>query len=412
MTSDLIVPEQLPTWVPDQLTAGSPDGWQGSSVRGHGYRVTDVEDVMIVARRARPERDADQIHHRRAVSLRPAPDRRRPAADGSFRFHPCGADFGGMCTVGTFSERATISQRSVVKVDEWPSLETAVVAGCGVPTGWASANYAGGVRAIGTVAIYRIGGIGINAVQGAAHASAKHVVLDPLAFKRDTAMTFDATHASATAEEAAAKITKLTWGQMADQALITVGSVDEDVVTTLRHRSGQKGLSRPQRRQKHPRHHRAQLTPRPAWGRPGCPQSRDDLHWRRHDRNHSSCPVGQRPQERHPVRRPDHRRGHCRPIPALPPARAGTRGASDGSRRQRRRHLVLEPLSRRARRFAVARVSVLVLPGAEQRVELERTISRTAGNRALPEFRGRSLRPRSEEHTSELQSPLNLVCRL
>lgn len=163
--------------------------------------------------------------------------------DGSFRFHCGGTDYGAMCMLGTFSERATISQHSVVKVDDWLPLETAVLAGCGVPTGWASANYAGGVRAGDSVVIYGIGGVGINAVQGAVHAGAKHVVaVDPVAFKRDTALKFGATHAFATAEEAMAKIAELTWGQMADQALITVGAVDEAVVTAAFHTIGKGGV--------------------------------------------------------------------------------------------------------------------------------------------------------------------------
>lgn len=36
--------------------------------------------------------------------------------DGSFRFHSQGTDFGAMCMLGTFAERATVSQHSVVKV--------------------------------------------------------------------------------------------------------------------------------------------------------------------------------------------------------------------------------------------------------------------------------------------------------
>ncbi|HTM84059.1 MAG TPA: NDMA-dependent alcohol dehydrogenase [Mycobacterium sp.] len=156
--------------------------------------------------------------------------------DGTFRFHLHGADgrtdVGGLCMLGTFAERATVSQHSVVKIDDWLPLESAVLVGCGVPTGWASANYAGGVRAGDTVVIYGIGGVGINAVQGAVHAGAKHVVaVDPVAFKRETAMKFGATHAFATADEALATIAELTWGQLADQALITVGDVHEDVVS-------------------------------------------------------------------------------------------------------------------------------------------------------------------------------------
>ena len=66
--------------------------------------------------------------------------------DGSFRFHGDGKDFGAMCMLGTFAERATISQHSVVKVDDWLPLETAVLVGCGVPSGWGTAVNAGNLR--------------------------------------------------------------------------------------------------------------------------------------------------------------------------------------------------------------------------------------------------------------------------
>jgi S-(hydroxymethyl)glutathione dehydrogenase/alcohol dehydrogenase len=162
--------------------------------------------------------------------------------DGGFRRHAGGTDFGALCMLGTFAERGTISQHSVVKIDDWLPLETAVLVGCGVPTGWGSATYAGGVRAGDTVVIYGIGGVGINTVQGAVHAGAMYVVVvDPVAFKRDTATKFGATHAFASADEAAAKIAELTWGQMADQAVVTVGEVHEDVVTAAFNAIGKGG---------------------------------------------------------------------------------------------------------------------------------------------------------------------------
>ena len=152
--------------------------------------------------------------------------------DGGTRYHGDGRDVGSFCLLGTFSERATVSQHSVVKVDDWLPLEIAVLVGCGVPTGWGTAVYAGGVRAGDTVVVYGIGGVGINAVQGAAYAGAKYViVVDPVAFKRETALKLGATHAFATAEEAHTAATELTWGQGADQALVTVGVVDEQVVS-------------------------------------------------------------------------------------------------------------------------------------------------------------------------------------
>ena len=84
--------------------------------------------------------------------------------DGSFRRRDDkGTEFGAMCMLGTFAERATISQHSVVKIDDWLPLETAVLVGCGVPSGWGTSVYAGGVRAGDSVIIYGIGGLGINA---------------------------------------------------------------------------------------------------------------------------------------------------------------------------------------------------------------------------------------------------------
>jgi NDMA-dependent alcohol dehydrogenase len=152
--------------------------------------------------------------------------------EGGFRYHGGGRDYGSLCMLGTFSQRATVSQYSVVKVDDWLPLEIAVLVGCGVPTGWGTAVYAGGVRAGDAVVVYGIGGIGINAVQGAVQSGAKFVVVvDPVPFKRETALKLGATHAFASPEEAAAKVNELTWGQGADQALVTVGVVDEKVVS-------------------------------------------------------------------------------------------------------------------------------------------------------------------------------------
>lgn len=156
--------------------------------------------------------------------------------DGSFRFHSQGTDFGAMCMLGTFAERATVSQHSVVKVDDWLPLETAVLVGCGVPSGWGTAVNAGNLRAGDTAVIYGVGGLGINAVQGATAAGCKYVVVvDPVAFKRETALKFGATHAFADAASAAAKVDELTWGQGADAALILVGTVDDEVVRHRRH---------------------------------------------------------------------------------------------------------------------------------------------------------------------------------
>jgi alcohol dehydrogenase (nicotinoprotein) len=140
-------------------------------------------------------------------------------------------EYGAMCMIGTFSQYGVISQTSAVKVDDDLPLEKAVLVGCGVPTGWGSAVNTANVAPGDTVAIYGIGGIGINAVQGARYAGAKNVVaIDPLENKREKAMELGATHAFATAEEAQGAITEMTRGQGADSAILTVDLMTAEVV--------------------------------------------------------------------------------------------------------------------------------------------------------------------------------------
>src|SRR5215207_5150049 len=154
-------------------------------------------------------------------------------ADGTYRFHgEDGTDYGGMCMLGTFSERAVISENSAVKVDDDLPLDKVVLIGCGVPTGWGSAVHAAATEPGDTIAIYGIGGIGINTVQGAALAGARNVVaIDPLPNKREAAEQLGATHTCETPEEAQELIQELTRGVGADKAIITVGVVDSKVVS-------------------------------------------------------------------------------------------------------------------------------------------------------------------------------------
>ena len=157
--------------------------------------------------------------------------------DGTYRFHDSkGEDLGGMCMIGTFSERATISEYSAIKVADDVPLDKAVLIGCGVPTGFGSAVHAAETQPGDTIAIYGVGGIGVNAVQGAALAGAANVVaIDPLANKREMAERVGATHSAATAEEAHELIQQLTNGVGADKAIVTVGVVDTEVTTNAFH---------------------------------------------------------------------------------------------------------------------------------------------------------------------------------
>ncbi|MGF1598029.1 MAG: NDMA-dependent alcohol dehydrogenase [Acidimicrobiales bacterium] len=147
--------------------------------------------------------------------------------DGSFRLSYEGRDVGQMCGISTFCERTVVDVASAIKVDPDLPLDKAVLTGCGVGTGWGSAVNAAEVRPGQTVIIMGVGGIGINAVQGAAHAGALHVIaVDPVQMKREVAEQVGATHSFADMEAATAFAQSVTNGQGADSAIVTTGVLE------------------------------------------------------------------------------------------------------------------------------------------------------------------------------------------
>jgi S-(hydroxymethyl)glutathione dehydrogenase/alcohol dehydrogenase len=144
--------------------------------------------------------------------------------DGTYRLTLDGDPVAQMCGISTFSQWSTISVESAVKCPDDVALEVACLTGCGVGTGWGSAVNSAEVRPGDVVIVMGIGGIGINAVQGASHAGASVVVaVDPVAFKRETALKLGATHACETIEEARAIAAPLTNGQGADSCIVCIG---------------------------------------------------------------------------------------------------------------------------------------------------------------------------------------------
>jgi S-(hydroxymethyl)glutathione dehydrogenase/alcohol dehydrogenase len=143
----------------------------------------------------------------------------------SFRFTTSdGTPVGQMCGLGTFAGHTTVNVESAVKIPDDIPLEVACLTGCGVGTGWGSSVQAAKVEPGETAIIMGIGGIGINAVQGAAYAGASHVIaVDPVAFKREKAMELGATEAFESIEEADEFAKSVTNGQGADKSIVTIG---------------------------------------------------------------------------------------------------------------------------------------------------------------------------------------------
>ncbi|HLI39485.1 MAG TPA: NDMA-dependent alcohol dehydrogenase [Streptosporangiaceae bacterium] len=148
----------------------------------------------------------------------------------SYRLSLDGRPVGQMFGISTFSEYTTVDVDNAVKVPQDLPLETLCLLGCGVGTGWGSAVNSAGLYPGDTVIVMGTGGIGINAVQGARHAGAANIIaVDPVEFKRTSALAFGATHAVSSIAEAADLARSFTGGQGADAAIVTVG------VTTPEH---------------------------------------------------------------------------------------------------------------------------------------------------------------------------------
>lgn len=144
--------------------------------------------------------------------------------DGTARHHARGQDLATMVCLGTFARRTVVNQASCVKILEDIPLDRACLVGCGVTTGWGSAVYAAEVKPGENVAVIGVGGIGANAIQGARLAGAERIfAVDPVAFKREQALRFGATHTAPSIDEALAVIQQETWGQCCDKVICTMG---------------------------------------------------------------------------------------------------------------------------------------------------------------------------------------------
>ena len=128
--------------------------------------------------------------------------------------------------VAGFAEYAVVDQSQLAVVPDEMSLDTASLLACGVITGYGAAVNTAQVTSGSTVVVIGTGGVGLNAVQGAAIAGARRVIaIDVLANKLDAAVEFGATDViNASEVDAAEALREITNGRKADFVLVTVGS--------------------------------------------------------------------------------------------------------------------------------------------------------------------------------------------
>lgn len=143
---------------------------------------------------------------------------RRLSRDGKVLNHHLG--------VSCFAEYATVSRRSLVKVDPEIPLNIVALVGCAVLTGTGAVFNGGDVKPGGSAAVVGLGGVGLAAVLGAVAVGAETIVaIDRLDSKLETAAELGATHTFNAADpDLIAKVRDATNGGVS-AALEFAGSV-------------------------------------------------------------------------------------------------------------------------------------------------------------------------------------------
>jgi Zn-dependent alcohol dehydrogenase len=129
--------------------------------------------------------------------------------------------------IGGFAEYVLVDESQVVKVPPEMPLDRACLLACGVSTGFGGVVNRARVRPFNSVVVIGTGGVGINAIQGAAYSGASPIIaVDVLDKKLETARAFGASHTvNAGSTDAAEQVRGLTSGRGADYVFVTVGSI-------------------------------------------------------------------------------------------------------------------------------------------------------------------------------------------
>ena len=96
--------------------------------------------------------------------------------DGTSRFSSSGKTLFHYMGTSTFSEYTVLPEISVAKINKAAPLEKVCLLGCGITTGIGAVMNTAKVEAGSTVAVFGLGGVGLGAIQGAAHAQAERII--------------------------------------------------------------------------------------------------------------------------------------------------------------------------------------------------------------------------------------------
>jgi len=188
----------------------------GSGVRG----LAEDDHVVVTLIRSCGQCRSCAQGHPVTCETRFALDARSPltGAQGESLTH-------GLRTAG-FAEYVVVEASQAVAIPKEIPLDAASLLACGVITGFGAVVNTAAVRPGDSVVVIGAGGVGLNAVQGAALAGAKTVIaLDVVESKLKAARDFGATHAlKANDPTARDQVFAVNGGRGADHVFVTVGA--------------------------------------------------------------------------------------------------------------------------------------------------------------------------------------------
>jgi S-(hydroxymethyl)glutathione dehydrogenase/alcohol dehydrogenase len=129
--------------------------------------------------------------------------------------------------VASFAEYTIVNESQVVKVPDNVPMDSMSLLGCGVITGFGAVVNRARPEPMSSLVVIGVGGVGLNAIQGAVFAGAHPIIaVDMLDSKLKAAKDFGATDTVNASKEKdpIEAVRKLTSGRGADYVIVTVGS--------------------------------------------------------------------------------------------------------------------------------------------------------------------------------------------
>jgi S-(hydroxymethyl)glutathione dehydrogenase/alcohol dehydrogenase len=157
---------------------------------------------------------------------RPTECRNAPSPKDTQPFLVDGKPAFQFANTSTFCERTVVKEQSAIPIDPQVPFDRACLIGCGIMTGYGAVINRAKVETGATMAVFGVGGIGLNCVQGGVLAgAAKIIAVDVVPQKLEWARRFGATHVIDSSQDDAVTAIKDLTGGGADYTFEAVGNL-------------------------------------------------------------------------------------------------------------------------------------------------------------------------------------------